>query len=88
MPNFQTMKTRIKIALLFLCMVASVFAQQKALIVEVSGGTPQIEELSKHLAQGWKVVVATPVADSDSMSLGSKPKQSYTDCIVYILEKD
>lgn len=79
-----------KISYLFLAFVllsSVAFCEQKVVKVECRDGKAQTSQLEDHLKQGWKVVTATPVQDSDSMSLG-KPKQGYTASIIYIIEKN
>ncbi len=79
------MKTKI-LLLLFLTSLC-LYAEQKIISIPCKDGSADTGKLAEALKQGWKVVVATPVADSDSISLG-KPKQSYTASIVYIVERD
>ena len=78
------MKTKILVLSLLLC--CNLIAEQKVVKVKCSSGEANTTQLESLLKQDWKVVSATPVVDSDSMSFG-KPKQGYTASIVYILEK-
>ena len=75
------------IILLSILSFSTAFAEQKVLIVPCKDGVANTSELSKMLNNGWRVVIATPVSDSDSVAFG-KPKQSYTATIVYIIRND
>ena len=73
--------------LLSILSFSTAFAEQKVLIVPCKDGVANTSELSKMLSDGWRVVDATPVTDSDSVAFG-KPKQVYTTSIVYIIKNN
>lgn len=77
------------IALLFLCFALSASAlEQRVLLVPVADGMPNVTELNQLISKGWRVVQATPITDSDSVTLLGKPKQAFTTTVIYILQKE
>jgi hypothetical protein len=79
------MKT--KSIILALCLCCTALAEQRIVVVPCKDGRAQIPELEKRLMEGWRVITATPVVDSDSMALG-KPKQGYTTSIIFVIERN
>lgn len=72
----------------FLLIALSAHAEQRSVVVAVNHGNVQLQSLSDHLRDGWRVVVATPVIDSEDFAMVGKPRQGFTVAIVYIIERD
>lgn len=67
---------KIKTLLIALCLSCTVaFAEQKIVIVPCQDGKAQTGELERLLKAGWRVIAATPVTDSDSISAFGKPSR-------------
>lgn len=77
-----------KTILSLLLIATSALADQKLIVVQCKDGQAQAGALETALRQGWRVVSAVGVTDSDSVSAWGKPKQAFTASIVYVVEKD
>lgn len=79
---------KIKSIILALLVATSAMAEQRVIHVPCSDGKADTKKLEELLKQGWRVVSATAVMDSDSVTLIGKPKQAFTATIVFVIEKN
>ena len=79
---------RVMMMVAVVLMGSAALAAQIVVVVRCRDGQADTGALQAKLKDGWRVVNAVPVQDSNSNSLVGKPRQAYTASIVYVLEKD
>lgn len=82
------MKKKLITILIFLSLITCAYAKQIIIVVPCKDGVADISCLKSKLVDGWRVVSAVAVQDSNSISMIGRPKQSYTASIIYVLEKE
>lgn len=67
---------------------SAALAEQIVVVVRCRDGQADTGVLQAKLKDGWRVVNAVPIQDSNSNAVFGNPKQAYTTAIVYVLEKN